>query len=115
MSWRWNLGDALLPFRFALHLERRSLSGLPSLRWEAANRSLLRTYNRLHVHREDDRYCDVLPCAPAHAPPGQRHHALAAARRRNATVCTAMLECVAPDTGGVYFYQGGTHAGESVG
>ena len=41
--------------------------GAPQLWWEAYNRSALRTYNRLHAHKEDDRYCDTLPCGVAAA------------------------------------------------
>lgn len=103
-SWRWNLGLALLPFRFQLHGARRQSSGVPTLWAVAHNRSLLKTYHRLHLHREDDRYCDVLPCAFAARPPADT--------RYNGTVlpCTSMVECVDGE-GGRYFYRGSRGAG----
>ena len=94
-TWRWNHGYGLQPFRFRLFAERRKEGGAPTLSWEAYNRSMVKLYNRLHVHREDDKYCDVLPCLVA-APTS------AAA---NATLCASMQECVT-GSGGIYHYQG---------
>ena len=105
-TWRWNDGHALLPFRFKIFGTHHA-SGLPSLTWEAYNRSALRVYNRLHVHREDDKYCDVLPCGVVAVPhnSSSRPPSVASARAfaMNATVCSSMQECVAGD-GGRYFY-----------
>ena len=77
--------------------------------WEAYNKSELKLYNRLHVHREDDKYCDVLPCGVAAAPTGST----GLLRRKrdgtlglwNASVCGGMVECWEGD-GGRYYYQG---------
>uniref|UniRef100_A0A7S3AX27 Uncharacterized protein n=1 Tax=Haptolina ericina TaxID=156174 RepID=A0A7S3AX27_9EUKA len=60
-SWSWHEGAALLPFPFRLDPATRS-DGSPMLRWSAWNSTHIRRYNQLHIHREDDRYCDELPC-----------------------------------------------------
>ena len=109
-TWRWNVGHGLLPFRFKLHGERKSSDSPAShMWWEAYNKSELKLYNRLHVHREDDKYCDVLPCGVAAAPTGST----GLLRRKrdgtlglwNASVCGGMVECWEGD-GGRYYYQG---------
>ena len=100
-TWRWNVGHALHPFRFRLYGARRTSAALPpTMWWEPSNRSALRVYNRLHMRREDDRYCDMLPCGVAAPPAVVRTPA-----GMNASACSSMDECVAGD-GGVYFYQG---------
>ena len=67
------------------------IAGVPATPHWIPDRSALRTYNRLHAHKEDDRYCDTLPCGVVAA---------------NATpVCASFLECVAGG-GGVYRYEG---------
>ena len=118
-TWRWNLGHALLPFRFHVHGEQRANGGVPTLWWEPYNRSALRLYNRLHAHKEDDRYCDALPCATVAA---SAKTAARAAAMLNATLCGSMDECfaressstiVAPSSG-KYYYQG-EHTGAFVG
>ena len=119
-TWRWNLGQGLLPLRFHLHGEvtaRPDASrGLPSLWWEPHNRTLVRTYNRLHARKEDDRYCDALPCGVA-LPTTTANSAAAnaaisadaadvnAVRPANVSACATMLECFSGE-GGRYWYQG---------
>ena len=65
-AWQWHAGRALLPFAFRLRLVERDAAthegGVGGLSWEAWNRSAVRRYNKLHEHREDERYCDELPC-----------------------------------------------------
>ena len=91
-TWRWNLGRALLPLRFGVH-DGGEASGAQLLWLEAHNRSLVQAYDRLHAHREDDRYCEVLPCAVLRGAQGSK----------NLSHCHAMAECFAGD-GGRYFY-----------
>lgn len=98
-SWRWNLGHGLLPFQYTLHGTVAQPSGMRSLWWQPRNRSMLRLYNRLHAHREDDKYCEMLPCGIA-ASTGRGHD-----RKENATLCGSMKECFASHgEGGRYFY-----------
>lgn len=110
-TWRWNLGQAMLPLRFRLHGEWRR--GLASLWWEAYNKSHVRAYHRLHAHKEDDRYCDHLPCGLAMISDRQQQQQGAhptddinLARPINVSVCGTMQECFAPADGGVYWYAG---------
>ena len=130
-SWRWNVGQGMLPLRFRLHGEWRN--GLATMWWEPLNRSHVRAYHRLHAHKEDDRYCDALPCGLAtlperspHGRGGARVAAAAAAvtaaaaavpaaaaadddanapRPTNVSACATMLSCFAGE-GGTYWYQG---------
>ena len=60
-NWQWNEGRALLPFPFSLHLLSRA-NGEVGLGWEPWNRTAVRRYYKLHEKREDERYCDELPC-----------------------------------------------------
>lgn len=53
---RWNKGQALLPFPFRL----RNITG--RVHWSAEDSAAIKSYLRLHLHREDEKYCDVLPC-----------------------------------------------------
>lgn len=111
-TWRWNVGYSLLPFRFATfgRLRHGHSAGQLNLWLEPANRTVLKLYHQLHARREDDRYCDVLPCtAAADAPPLDGG---------NVTKCASMDACVgtrgacdgaadrAPCAGGVYYYRG---------
>ena len=118
-TWRWNLGQGLLPFRFHIHGEVTAMSGtsvgLPFLWWLPYNRSHLLSYKLLHKNREDDRYCDVLPCGVTFSTStstssddgrgGDGHHNVNAARPANVSACTTMQSCVAGG-GGRYWYQG---------
>ena len=113
------MGLAMLPLRYRLY-GARPADGIPLYWVEAYNRTTVRTYGRLHVKREDDRYCESLPCvaamaAPAPAPATASHSgglggSASAARaemprvRANISVCSSMDECFAGD-GGRYFYQ----------
>ena len=66
-AWSWHEGRALLPFPFRLWLLERPAEthagGVGGLVWEAWNRSAVRRYIKLHERKEDERYCDELPCA----------------------------------------------------
>lgn len=104
-TWRWNMGHGLLPFRYVLRGALKP-NGARSTWWEPHNRSALALYNRLHRHREDDRYCDVLPCGLAGPAGGAGARAPLTAAALNATPCGSMLECVASPQGGRYFYAG---------
>ena len=90
-TWRWNLGCAMLARLAAARVET---SGAQLLRLEAHNRSLVQAYDRLHVHREDDRYCEVLPCSVIRG----------AQASKNVSHCHGMDECFAGE-GGRYFYE----------
>jgi len=133
-SWRFNLGHALLPLRFALHGEivspraggaagadaslaagDASAAGTPLLWWEAENRTIVQRYLELHQKREDDRYCDELPCGlPAHAtargeraergaPAAAPAPAPTAAPQPPHRPCGSALECFAAP-GDVYYF-----------
>ena len=130
-SWRWNLGYALLPIRFRLHAElpatldaapgvptqivfsipsaEPGLTASPRLWINPYNRSISRTYMRLHVHREDDKYCAELPCGTAHHPRG----AVDMRTRTNFSACSSMLECFT-GVGGHYFYCPPSNAARSA-
>lgn len=100
LSWRWNLGHGLLPFHYTLHGSLAEGGARRTTWWQPRNRSLLKLYNRLHAHREDDKYCDVLPCgvaAAAAAVPGKN--------KSMALRCSSMHSCFASNgEGGRYFY-----------
>ena len=73
------------------------------------NRTVPAVYGRLHAHKEDDRYCDVLPCGTAAPPPegvARRPHSNGGHARPNVTSCYSMAECVRGE-GGRYYYQRG--------
>ena len=96
-TWRWNVGLAMAPLRYRMHAELELPSVIPRIYLEAANRSVPKAYGRLHVHREDDRYCDVLPCGTA---------GVVFAQTKNVSRCHAAAECFAGD-GGRYVFDPG--------
>ena len=95
-QWRWNLGYALLPLRYRLHATRTA-AGVPRLWVEPHNRTVPRVYGLLHRRREDNRYCEELPC-------GTREH-LDRSPRANLSSCHSMKDCFDGGEGGRYFYR----------
>ena len=63
-GWKWNQGQALLPFPFDLGLSLRPRDGSAVLGWTSWNLTAIRRYRALHADRAraDERYCDELPC-----------------------------------------------------
>ena len=94
-QWRWNLGYALLPLRYRLHATRTN-AGVPRLWVEPHNRTVPRVYGLLHRRREDNRYCEELPC-------GTLEH-LDRSPRANVSSCHSMSDCFGGGEGGRYFY-----------
>ena len=108
-KWRWNLGYAMLPLRYRLHAER-TLDGFPRLWVEPFNRSVPQLYGLLHRRKEDNRYCEALPCGTASGAASPLGSAAPEAARgsranmhANMSTCHSMKACFAGE-GGRYFY-----------